>query len=255
MLSTSARTPLAHANENTRRLNARLSTAGPAAATADPSHVSKTPVVSITGKKSRRALGDISNRKTAINNPPATTTGFGAADNKFIIAEISKEHPPAATKAVSFAIARDGGSKVETKEARVVAPKTPHMSKLPARGLVDRRSHLLQPRGEVAVTFDDEEVELPAGRLWVDQPWLDDEDASVELSLEGVETAREEWLEASEKRHKMRLEATKQQDERGLRALEEEMAEFLSMGTSLMMKGVRNNVSRKHFANSRSSCR
>jgi hypothetical protein len=248
---TSARTPLATSHENVTNVRGSsrlLRSRHHHATTIDPTQVSKTPaaaaadLTSTKKTKSRRALGDISNRKPSHNNAGAATTtkpGAGVVGEKdaatkpigFVVA--ASKQPPvvaAVAKAVSFAMDVDNDMGELSHVRRSVAPKTPHTSKLHKSGHLNNL-HQQQQR-EIEFDFD-EDVEMPAGRLWVDQKWLDDDDdqASVELSLEGADTAREDLMEAMAHRHRVRLEMADTAEQNALRALEDDLENLLRSGT------------------------
>jgi hypothetical protein len=253
---TSARTPLAPSDENvvgngtarTTRLRTRPHAAGGGGrATIDPTQVSKTPAAAaasssleLTGtattkNKSRRALGDISNRKSSRTNGNATAAakavggagGGSGATTKPIRVVVAPKQP--AAKAVSFAMdveSEIGDDFINKGGSRAAAPTTPHPSKL-------------QQQQRVEFDFD-EDVEMPAGRLWVDQKWLDDDDgASVELSLEGAATAREDLMEALAERHRLRLEREDAADDKALRAVEDDLDNLLRSGASVRKQQLR----------------
>ena len=179
----------------------------------DPS-ISKTPAAS----KTRRAFGDISNRKKAATGPAAKSVSFAktTAFNKPSVKVTAKtpfggttNRPDQTTtvkRSVSFSLPPS-----LKKGNDVVAPK--------AQSKADKSS-------EVDSSFV-EDIELPAGRLWVEQQALDDADDETVLSVEDGKTLRERYRVSLDERHALTMQMEKEQRQRELDALDAKVQKFL----------------------------
>jgi len=144
----------------------------------------------------RRAFGDISNHKAAK----------------------STKHPTTLRKSQSttsvFSSKQQQTSKTTIKK--------------PAAAASSKRVEFTLPTETKIESVPD--VELPAGRLWSEQPDWDDlhEPDDDEVSLEGAATVREDALRFVEERHKLRLQAEDEHDAFCIKFMEESAHQFMA---------------------------
>jgi hypothetical protein len=160
----------------------------------------------------RRALGDISNRKAAAPAVAAAAHQAPFSDKVKKAVSTTTVQPslvlPSTQLRVAAAVVLLSPSikptaKVSFHADIVAAPLTTIASKLVVGG-----------ENENAIDDDDDEatIEQPAGRLWSQQepydwdPEDDDAHHSLNVSLEGAATFRDEWKEALDALHADRVE-------------------------------------------------
>lgn len=222
---------------NSHLLVAPLTTRGSTAM--DPSQVSKTPTpAGRTTTKARRALGDISNHRrvaaatsTTVKPPTGTNTGsliFHRTDYKS--SKPLKSSPPTkkAPRTISSKVpSTTTATSTTTNRFRANDSHQPHPQLIQPPSLAQQQK---------VVVFDldpddDEEVEVPAGRLWMHQNvWAEDDASSVDLSLEGAKTGRAEILQALEDRYQRRLEWEQAEEEREARQLDDAVKRVFQSG-------------------------
>jgi hypothetical protein len=162
---------------------------------------SKTPATT----KTRRAFGDISNRKKA-----ASSVQLPAAGKQSLVGAKT----PSLIKIASAVVKKTPF--VDVKENGVV-PKRRVDFLLPqkeSRG-VDGTTNELQSKSvqsaaqTVHVDIDAdpvEDIELPAGRLWIQQQALDDADDSSVISLKGAATMKQDMDAMMKTRHELKVQ-------------------------------------------------
>lgn len=162
----------------------------------------------------RRAFGDISNKKA----PPATAK------------------PPPLLKSNST-------TALTKQQANNSTSKTTIKKQQRAASTKQRRVEFLLP-DEIEEPVPD--VELPAGRLWSQQPdWDDLHDDDDDVSLEGASTVRQDALRFVQERHKLQLQLEDEHDEFCIKDMEESARQFMmSQGTLVFQREAANKQSR-----------
>jgi hypothetical protein len=190
--------------------------------------VSKTPAAS---GKQRRALGDISNRKGgglggnnngsnkgAVLPKKSQTPGVRLQQTRapFSSTNGKSKTPGLSSKKSEIAVLPRHGKTASSSSAVNILPMH---NKSVAR-------NKMEAENKAKVTFEEpvDDIEKPAGRLWVDQLDYDDD---TSLSLPGAATLREDWAAADLARHKRRLEQMDETDQRADAALDELVAKQL----------------------------
>jgi hypothetical protein len=198
--------------------------------------INKTPARNGT----RRALGDISNRKTSIaaapfNNdnvsktpkPMTTTISKYTEPSKYIptsgskqeslrntattTLELSHRHPQPSlrsttttkrnhTNSVKFTLPQQDTKKTLTHHVPVLPSQQRHRSSTDTHAQNDTSNH-----SSLWNYNDESEIEFPAGRLYHEQLLLydddDDNDSASQLSLEGAKTFRDDFRNLFMKQH------------------------------------------------------
>jgi len=181
----------------------------------DPS-VSKTPATS----KTRRAFGDISNRKKpATTGPAAKSVSFAKTAN------VNKPSVKVTTK-TPFGDAKNRQDQTSAVERRVELKLPPTLKK--DDGVVAPKDHSKpdDKSSELDSSFVDD-IELPAGRLWIEQQALDDADDETVLSVEDGKTLRARYQALFDERHALKMQMEKEQRQRELDALDAKVQTFL----------------------------
>lgn len=178
----------------------------------------KTPAAAAgTSRQTRRALGDISNRKK--DGPSATykPSSFVATKTRAVV----KEVPRTSTKQV---VALDDQVRGETKptatKKQLKSAVAPPKSSL--EGQLTTKSTMVF-RKAVEIDFS-EDIERPAGRTWKQQQALDDDDDFSLPSMEGAWDARERFMAMLDRRHQNRLLADEEEEKEYEQAIDDEIA-------------------------------
>ena len=166
------------------------------------SGISKTPAAT----KSRRAFGDISNRKIKLDAPGKTPA---AADPK----------QPLPTKSVKFEVAQNSTKKSAIKQQRRVEFILP--DKIKEQTQVEPKQDLQED--------DDEwtEVELPAGRMWSEQLDWDDYHHEEEESSLVVEFEKDK-IDYFRERREAKLRAAEDELDNDLVRIERDVWETIN---------------------------
>lgn len=206
-------------NENTAVLPVKSNDAGPGT-------VTKTPGAS---GEQRRALGDISNRKSrglrnnSNNNKnssngakllkKAQTTGGNLQPRKALSinangsASTSSKTPSLIKSTENAFLPRQSQAKKTSSSLELLLPvqnETFDKLSLAARG---------DKKGALAVDGLIDDIEMPAGRLWIEQ-LEDDIGDDTSLSLPGAATMREDWAAFTVRRHERRIQLQDENDRR-----------------------------------------
>ena len=207
--------------------------------------MSKTPAA--TSSKVRRALGDISNRKghnSSNNNGGGGTISLKKAPTpgglRLFSQQQQTQQQQRSTKTpglqsskrseVSFMPRLSSGTTLQGKPQNApLMTIFPDAKNNKSKAAVAPKS-ILKNRHEDVV----DDIELPAGRLWIEQQDdLDDSISLGSLSLPGAATLLEDYHAAARKRHAARLKMNLEEDEQELLAFEEYQAKLLEEeGTS-----------------------
>jgi hypothetical protein len=170
----------------------------------------------------RRAFGDISNRKIARNTPGNTL-------------EIGTSKPVKTTSNIP-------PTTVGSKKKQQQQPQQPPLplessSNLGAKIQPTRRVEFHVPESDPVAEWNDsleeDDLEMPAGLLWHEQPdWDSYHDNNSVVSLEGAATLRQDTLAAVRNRHQNMLDAEAEFDEQCERLYQQSVWEFLDQEAS-----------------------
>jgi len=235
----------------------------PAAKNLNDNSTSKTPGGGTS--KTRRALGDISNRKQGRS---AGRSGGAKESNAGVIVKkassssvlrplgqqkqshqqqqkrapllLSTQTTPGLSSNKRSEVAflpRSSQAKAATSSSSIVnilpdvmKPKSMNDRTLP-KSFLKHNSHnnkllsntsLRGPNHGLEWDTSVDDIEMPAGRLWVDQLELDEQEDSIgEVSLLGALTVREDWEAVCQAGHEYRLKMQREDDQRAEAALED----------------------------------
>jgi hypothetical protein len=170
---------------------------------------SKTPAAT----KTRRAFGDISNRKKAATGQPnkSNTIVLGKTPaNTLKLAPTTKKTP--------FQTVAKERSEPELHFKRRVDFTLPGETKSQQAGAAIATA---APKSVSLDNSDVDDIELPAGRLWIQQQSLiDDADDDTDISLEGAATFVQDLRVMLKQRHELKMQLEEEEFERHLTELD-----------------------------------
>ena len=178
--------------------------------------------------KTRRAFGDISNRKTGRTEPPLKSIAIQNSSSH----SIQNNYTQNTTKATATAKRNKNIDMFPKKRVNFAIPSNDlsigEQLSPPPKALHLEQSNLStkESTNNAAFSVFDEEVETPSGRLWIDNRdfHFDDETA---VSLEGAATAGEDLLAILNERHENRLAWEDEKHKQVLKMQDEKEAEFI----------------------------
>ena len=204
--------------------------------------MSKTPAAS--SSKQRRALGDISNRKQgkSHNNGGGVSLKKAPTPGGLRILPLQPQQQRSSKRSEVSFLPRPTISSSTTKQAPLMTifPDANNNKSKAPKSILKRTTNTKSS----TVMMDDavDDIELPAGRLWIDQQAdFDDDDDNCSLgslSLPGAATLLEDYHPAVRKRHALRLKMTLEEERREQAAFEEYEKKLFEEDGKLTIKQV-----------------
>lgn len=185
--------------------------------------------------KTRRAFGDISNRKTGRTEPPLKSIAIQNSSSHSIQNNYTQNATKATGGKTPFAATAKRNKNIDMfpkKRVNFAIPSNDlsigEQLSPPPKALHLEQSNLStkESTNNAAFSVFDEEVETPSGRLWIDNRDFDFDDETA-VSLEGAATAGEDLLAILNERHENRLAWEDEKHKQVLKMQDEKEADFI----------------------------